>query len=183
MARSTQVPVTTDTDPKVAALIDRGNELSAQERQLERDFLAVESRIVAKNSSSGVEQAARDLLADGVASLSGVVDLHEQREVLGSRLRVIRKALEIHGKELRQARVESGRRIAEARRPEYAAVVRKMKGPVEALQAAMAEESALRDSLCQADALGCGVIQTVSLDAAEWVLTNWLMEAKQHYGI
>lgn len=180
MAKSS-VPAKVDADRNVAALIARHHELKAEERRLESEFSDIEKGIANARSKDALDDAARELLADGVASLVCVTELYSQRDAVQTKLRVVRRAIQMNQRELDNARSAAGRRISEACRPEYVGIVRRMAEAVAALQSAIAVEAEFRDRMLQNDvSLGNGVIQPMAIG---FDFTGWLAEAQEYYGV
>src|SRR5688572_25913136 len=98
------VPQTLDECPHVARYAARHAELTAELQTLDQQFNQIESGIANTVPSNAIDDAAREVLADGVKAIRGVTDLYQQRDTVQQKLRIIRKAIELNRKDLETAR-------------------------------------------------------------------------------
>jgi type I site-specific restriction endonuclease len=156
----------------IDALTANGNALKAERQRLERDLEAIESR-------AAEDDAARELLANGVGALDNFT---HQRETVQAKLRVVCRAIQLNQRDIDNLRADLSRRVTEARRPEYVGVVRDIKERIAALQSALAREAAFRDQLADAGgSMGNGIIQPMGMDAG--MFDGWLNEAAKFFGV
>jgi hypothetical protein len=167
---------------EIDSRVARDGELKSERSALERDLESIEANIAGERSKAAEDKAAHELLADGVATLRGVTDLHSQRDAVRQKLRIVGRAIEINRRELDETRSAMARRITEERRPQYAEIVRELKQHVTGLQAAAMKEVAFRRQLERdGGSMGNGVIHSLGIDPI--LFAPWIDEAAQHYGV
>ena len=180
---TTPVPATRDECPAVQAALARLYELHGEEKKLDVDLEAINSDILSARSRSAINSDAHDLLNRGVATLIAPSHLHDQREQVQPKLRVVRRAIELARAKVDEARSASANRIAESRGPEYRGIVAELKQKIEALQSAMEKERAFRH---RSDDLGAAAgalcLRPMNL-GIEYRLDAWLAEAQEYFGV
>ena len=179
---TTPIPATCDDCPAVQSALARLYELHGDEKRIDADLEAINAGIFTARSNSAINQAAHDLY-DGVSSPAVSGDLHEQRERVVSKLRVVRRAIELASAKVNEARSASAMRIAESRGPEYRGIVAEVKKAILALQAAMSQERVFRNhSHAMGASTSARCMRPMDLNI-EYRLETWLAEAKEYFGL
>lgn len=176
------VPQCVNDDPLVRELEAKDIGLKAELAQLEHAFNDANASIPTQPAKASIDSAARELLADGAASLVAA-DVAEQLNVLQHKMRIVSKAVEFNRRDLEAARDAAGKRIGQTRRPEYVEILKAVKEKATALQTALAAEAEFRRR-CERDDVG---LASSGMWPA-WLnighqLDSWMANVKTHYAI
>jgi hypothetical protein len=128
-------------------------------------------------SGVAVEARMRRAGSDETSSIRTVADIDRD-------LQVERESLRLAQKDLTAAETAASQRIAEDRKPEYVAILRRGAKAVAALRQFILDERAWRDSMDAAGIRFVGVVPPAGLAAIdETYLDHWSAEVATTYGI
>jgi hypothetical protein len=181
MFRNVSIPQRLDDCQKCQAKQLRVNEVKGEISRLNNELTDVLDKINESFLSATPGEAAHRVVRDGIASLHGVSSLQSQVATIRAKIAVLNQALAIATQELDEARDEANRQIVESRKPEYEAIVGKIKAAVLAFKAAAAVERAFRHRASDDGLSLSAVLYLMSVDGS--LFDGWLTAAQEHYSL